>query len=99
MKVDFRKYLESISLSQVMLDKAIENYKALTIVSNIENFDEIFFSEMKSKNGPREYFSLWGFTETMFCKITIGKTADAENKVVLFKSRENVARFVINEYN
>lgn len=99
MKKEFNNYLEEISLSKTMIKTVIEKLEYLYLATNVREFDDIFLSEF-SQDGNREYFSLWGFSESMFCKITIAKaTRDKENQIVMFRIKENIARFSINNYN
>ncbi|RXR15968.1 hypothetical protein EQG63_12065 [Flavobacterium amnicola] len=98
MKPEFKEYLESISLSTVMYEAIVKNYDALNLVVNVE-FEDIHFSEKISSGGNREYFSLWAFTPKLICKITVGNIANNDNRIVIFKGGENIARFNVNDFN
>lgn len=98
MKAEFQNYLKDIGLSTVMADTINKKYLILTQAANVKDFDDIIVSEIISKQGNREYFSLWGFTPTLFCKISIIATADVHD-IVLFKLKNNIARFSFSNLN
>lgn len=94
----FTEYLNLIDLSSFLKETVIKKYIVLLRSVGLEEFDDIFISEITSNNGDREYFSLWGFTSTLFCKISLGKPI-AEDQIVIFKLKGNIARFTYNEVN
>ena len=35
----------------------------------------------------------------MICKVSVGKSATNDNRIVLFKGGDNIARFTVNDFN
>lgn len=71
MRPDFIDYLKNIGLSDVMTNIIKEKYLQMISVLEIKEFDDIFISETMSSQGSREYFSLYGFTDSLACRIGI----------------------------
>jgi hypothetical protein len=97
MKKEHLLYLKEINVSQLMLATIEKKYQLLASVANVKEFDDILISEIISGQN-KEYFSLWGFTSTLMCKISIGTTSDT-SLIVLFKLKQNIARFSIKQMN
>lgn len=98
MSAKFKKYLESNDLSKVMTEAIGEAYKTLCTAVNVKDFDDIHICEKIVAN-RREFFSLWAFTDKIFCRIVIGKGTDTENKIVIFNIKGNIIRIAITHYN
>ena len=91
MKQEFLDYLAKVRMSDVMINAIKQKYQLLCTASNINEFDDIVVSEMISMDGNREYFSLWGFSPNVLCKVSISSTD--ESKIAVFNQQNKIAKW------
>jgi hypothetical protein len=98
MKPEFINYFTEIGLSANMIEALNSNYQVLAKAANLDEFDDVLLSETISRENNREYLSLWAFNQKMLCKFTMSNSYD-ENKIVLFRIKNNVSRFSFINFN
>jgi hypothetical protein len=94
MKEEFKKYIQDLKISKVMMEQIESKYKTLSIAADVAEFDEIFVSEGTSSVGYTEYFSLWGFTHSMIGEISLSK-----REIHFFLIDKNISHLKIEDYN
>lgn len=94
MKQEFENYLKEINVSEVMQEAVRKKYKMLCTACNIEEFEEIFLSEIISKNGIREYLEIWGFSNHIMCRSYIPK-----KMIVMYRFKKYLRLVLLDEPN
>jgi len=98
MKKEFKEYLNEINLSESLIEHIEKQYECLSSLTAVTEFDDIFISEYSDKEGIRQYFSLWTFTEFALHKIAIGPNSKGD-KIVITNLKDRVSEFGISDYN